>query len=682
LALKDILFPSDLKIDPKQGTRQYLQLAFNNASKVWLIGSIDDVKQIPDMTWGLSGFRHPKAEKMILLCIGDPENILKTMKENNLSRYILKRFQWLEFFYAENKFDILTIDIKKAVLSDILKQKLDSFQYSIVFLDGDKTIVIFSRYRLPENNYDYAEFKISWSFGDPQNEAKQFEAEIIKIAHKDDSLALGDSFFKILKEIDTDNHEIEISWEEEFQEKEDNCSITTKLYPHQEEAVKKWLESKYKGIFKICTGGGKTIASLAAITKLAHISKSSNKNIPAIFVTAPTRILADQWISEIRKFGFRYILKAYETVSNWYDYMEPYTMAHDADQPRFIVSTYCTFADERFQAKLQRLASRGIRAAWIADEMHNLATSRLMKLMAKCESFFSFRLGLSATPEIENDWDATEKLSTYFGGVLIDYGLEDGIRDGVLCPYRYHPIPAYLANDIGIRYLKYLKDIEESKPGSQAMLNLYRENRDLIRTSGVQTSAFHDLLPNLILLNKELSHMLIYCPPGFIEQSEEIDIINDDRDERRLIEDVVSVLRAKDLRCSSIIGETPADQRTEILNRFSAGEINALCAIGCLDEGVDVPTINMAIILYSVDRLKQFIQRRGRILRKNKEYSEKVADIYDIVILPHGSNLPAETTEKLLKKELRRYQEFADMAMNRDEAQDILSEALSIACHD
>ena len=89
--------------------------------------------------------------------------------------------------------------------------------------------------------------------------------------------------------------------------------------------------------------------------------------------------------------------------------------------------------------------------------MHNLATGRLMKLMAKCESFFSFRLGLSATPEIENDWDTTEKLSTYFGGVLIDYGLEDGIRDGVLCPYRYHPIPAYLANDIGIRYLKYLK---------------------------------------------------------------------------------------------------------------------------------------------------------------------------------------------------------------------------------
>ncbi len=251
-----------------------------------------------------------------------------------------------------------------------------------------------------------------------------------------------------------------------------------------------------------------------------------------------------------------------------------------------------------------------------------------------------------------------------------------------MCPYRYHPIPAYLANDIGIRYLKYLKDIEESKPGSQAMLNLYRENRDLIRTSGVQVSAFRDLLPNLILLNKELSHMLIYCPPGFIEQSEESDIIKDDRDEKRLIEDVVSVLRANDLRCASIIGETPADQRKEILNRFSIGEINALCAIGCLDEGVDVPTINIAIILYSVDRLKQFIQRRGRILRKNKEYSEKIADIYDIVILPHGSNLPVETTEKLLKKELRRYQEFADMAMNRDEAQNILSEALSIACHD
>jgi superfamily II DNA or RNA helicase len=681
LALKDLLLKHSIRASPREITSQYLVSAFCNATKVLFLGQCENVGRMSDMTWGLSGFRHQHADKLILICTGDSEALLKTLKENNLSQYALKRFRWLGYFQADKKLHVLAAEMNKILLKEYLKEKIESFLYSVIFVDGDGTVVIFSRYRDPEDNYeDDTEFKVSWSFGDPKSEAKKFESEIIKLAEKDDSSVFRNSFYEFLNISAECNNEMQISWDEEFQEKEEKSLITTKLYPHQEDAVEKWLGQEYKGIFKICTGGGKTIASLAAIAQFTHIFRSSKDDIPSVFVTAPTRILADQWCSEIKKFGFKHTLKAYESVNNWFNYIEPYTLAQNTDQPRFIVSTYCTFADERFQLKLSRLANRGVKAVWIADEMHNLAAGRLMKLMAKCASFFPFRIGLSATPEIENNLNITEKLSTYFGGILCDYGLENGIRDAVLCPYRYHPIPAYLANDIGARYLDHLKEIEESKDGSPAMLNRYRENRELIKTSGVQIKAFRDLLPKLILQNKGLSHTLIYCPPGFITTSDKSDIIGDDDDERRLLEDVVSVIRENDLNCSSIIGTTPSDQRKEILSRFSAGEVNALCAIGCLDEGVDVPTIHTAIILYSIDRLRQFIQRRGRILRKNKVYSEKIADIYDIVVMPQGSNMPTETAEKLLKKELRRYEEFASMAMNHEEAQDTLSKALDIAC--
>lgn len=671
--------PHTIKASPIEITQQYLIPAFRDASKVWIIGKIEHVRQIADMTWGLSAFRHPNADSLALLCLSNTEKLLNNLKLNNLSKYFIKRLSWIEKFYAEEKIKLLLVD-NNTVLNNDLENKFDTFLYFLAFTDNDGTTILFSRYHLPERNNDIdAEFKISWSFGDPRKQVKLFETEILELAKNADSSIFSERFIKSLSDFPKDNLS-DIFWEEEFQD-DQKTAIGIKLYPHQEEAVKKWQESKYKGIFKICTGGGKTIAALSAIGELTNVRLASKESPLPVIVTAPTRILADQWVREIHRFGYRNVLKSYESASNWIDILEPWLKAKDGNQSKFVVSTYCTFADSRFQEKLQRLYKQGIKAVWIADEMHNLASTRLLKLMTACSAFFSFRLGLSATPEIENDWNATEKLFTFFGGMLLNYKLENGVRDGVLCPYRYYPIPAYLAPDVGALYLNSLKDLEEVIPGSPAMLNLYRENRDLIRTSGVQITAFRDLLPQLISKNLTFTHTLVYCPPGFIRFSEERDILEDEDDERSLLEDVVDLLRKNSLSCASIIGETPSTQRIEILKRFEIGEINALCAIGCLDEGVDVPAIKRAIVLYSIDRLKQFIQRRGRILRKGPGNPGKVAEIYDIVILPQGSDLPIDTAERLLKKELRRYEEFASMAINYAEAKNILSQALSVACN-
>lgn len=453
-----------------------------------------------------------------------------------------------------------------------------------------------------------------------------------------------------------------------------------RLFPHQQDAVGEWISRGCKGVFKMCTGAGKTISALASVRELAERRLAESLRLPPVIVSVPTRVLADQWIKEIKRFGFRSIVAAYNAFEQWNQILEPTLRSQIGNQPRFVVTTYRSFADPRFLAKLQRVGVSGTEAIWIADEMHNLASPRLREAMRQVHLLFKFRLGLSATPEIEGDLTATEHLLDYFGGICASYELADGIRDGVLCPYRYYPIPAYLAPDLGRKYLRLLRDIQDTKPGASSLMNLYRQTHDLLRSSGVQVATFRDLLRGMRQSQPELSHTLIYCPPGYGtyggDQSDEIDT---NPEERRLVEEVIQVLRDNGLSAGSILGETSADQRTQILRRFGDGRLNTLCAIGCLDEGVDVPSIKRAIVLYSVDREKQFIQRRGRILRQPRGVAGKIAEIHDILILPHGSDMAPAQAKALLNRELRRYRKFAELAMNRQEADNSISTALALA---
>ena len=91
---------------------------------------------------------------------------------------------------------------------------------------------------------------------------------------------------------------------------------------------------------------------------------------------------------------------------------------------------------------------------------------------------------------------------------------------------------------------------------------------------------------------------------------------------------------------------------------FNNNEVASLVAIRCLDEGINIPSIKSALILSSNDDYREFVQRRGRILRKYGD--KKSADIYDVIVLPSG------LTPKMAVIELRRYYEYARLALNHD----------------
>ncbi len=275
----------------------------------------------------------------------------------------------------------------------------------------------------------------SWSWGDPQLKVNKSLEAFDKIwnssAGKPPSWLASPNVAKLLL-----TSLLYIDENPEFFAQSDTA---IRLFRHQKEAVTAWKAHDFRGVFKMCTGAGKTIGALAGVQHLSDDRTSRSLKLPPVIVSVPTRVLADQWIKEIKRFGFRSIVPAYNAFEQWSQLLEPTLRSQTGNQPRFVVTTYRTFADERFIAKLQRAGSLGIEALWIADEMHNLASSRLREAMRQTGSLFKFRLGLSATPEIEGDLTATEQLLDYFGGVQASYELRNGIEDGVLCPYRYHP---------------------------------------------------------------------------------------------------------------------------------------------------------------------------------------------------------------------------------------------------
>ena len=88
-----------------------------------------------------------------------------------------------------------------------------------------------------------------------------------------------------------------------------------------------------------------------------------------------------------------------------------------------------------------------------------------------------------------------------------------------------------------------------------------------------------------------------------------------------------------------------------------------MVSIRCLDEGVDIPAVDHALILASSQNPRQFIQRRGRVLRKAPW--KHIAAIHDAIVVPVSLEDEPEQTS-LLKSEFVRAIEFSKSALNRD----------------
>lgn len=440
--------------------------------------------------------------------------------------------------------------------------------------------------------------------------------------------------------------------------------------PYQENAVVEWKKHGYRGIFDMATGTGKTLTALLGLWQLF----TDNQERLAIIITCPYQHLVDQWVEDIETFGIRPIIGYSDSPQKkWKKNLEQAVRSFRLGVLNFFcfITTNASFVTKKVQEQMGLL---GADTVYVVDEAHNMGAGYYRKYLPEN---IGYRLALSATLERYQDEAGTAALSSYFGEKCITYSLKEAIRSGMLTRY-YYPILTYFDRDELDDYLGLTVQISQAmkKKNGKMVLSEYAKQL-LMRRSKIIAGAKGKLPELKRQMEPHISekHILIYCGSATIKENE------DDEFGRRQI-DLVSEMLGNDLgmRVGRFTSRENIKERAQIRDAFSKGDLlQALVAIKCLDEGVNIPNIQTVFILASSTNPKEYIQRRGRVLRKalGKDY----AVIYDFVTLPFPVNeigtqseSVIHATKGLIKRELIRMLDFAELAENPSKTFDLVYE--------
>lgn len=434
------------------------------------------------------------------------------------------------------------------------------------------------------------------------------------------------------------------------------------LRPYQIDAIRAWSKAGGKGIFAMATGSGKTLTALTLASKVAE------KNRPLVLiVVCPYINLCRQWLREMATFGLQPVA-CFEGKDRWQAELEEgyQRLSVGLSQVHAIVVTNATFQSESFQARIRpRVATSSVHHLLIADEVHNLGAERLRESLPEG---IAMRLGLSATPERHYDPVGTKAVLDYFGDIIYEYPLSLAIADGRLCRYRYYPIPVELTEtetdeyeELTAKLAKFFTKGDDSEMQQVAMRLLIKRAR-LLAGAENKLVALDRVIASLPEPPKKA---LFYCGDG-----RTTDAITDE--EVRQIQAVSRLLGERhSLRVRNFTFRESTEEREEILRDLTSGFLDGVVAIRCLDEGIDLPDLRMGFLLASSTNPRQFVQRRGRLLRNSPGKNRAI--IYDFFVQPpdlggklddNGFNME----RSFFQRELSRIVEFCRMAENGPEA--------------
>ncbi len=427
---------------------------------------------------------------------------------------------------------------------------------------------------------------------------------------------------------------------------------------HQVAALKAWSENGYNGILELATGAGKTITAIYAAVRTVE----QNDGI-VLIAAVPYQDLADQWCDELAAFNI-HAVRCYGSRSEWEPLLQGYLVRNRGQQREFlaIVVVNKTLRTDLFQSYMAQFDPS--RVFFIGDECHHHSSEGFVgKLLPGAR----FRIGLSATPFHYLDEERNDRLRVVYDRSVYQYTLADAVAEGVLTPYEYRPIPVELTPEETIDYVDLSDQIARafaSSRGDHGDVGKLRLNALLMKRARLVGAAANKLVALASLLEEQGSvepFSLFYCSDGLtlIDPSEPVDI-RDAAEEvtRKQRHAVARLLQKRGTRVSPFTSDENRWQRREILSRFKSGETEALVAIRCLDEGIDVPACRAAYLIASSRNPRQFVQRRGRILRRSE--GKDFAKIYDfVVVLPENAVASGQTASDFLRNELGRVADFA-----------------------
>ncbi len=435
---------------------------------------------------------------------------------------------------------------------------------------------------------------------------------------------------------------------------------------YQKEAYISWKNHNYTGVFAMATGTGKTITSLNCL--LNEYQKTKHYNA---IILVPSIALLNQWEVEVNSFNFKNILKV-GGGNNWESslarYISNYTWGIKDDI--VIISTYGSFVTDRFQKYFKKIESDLI---LIADEAHNMGANNIKKRLQDIK--VQKKIGLSATPKRVYDIEGTDAIDQFFNDsppYTYEFSMERALNEDFLSEYKYYPILVELSEEELENYVEISKqllrffDFEKGEFKKDPIVErLLLKRKNIIHKASNKLEVFKSILLELDEADK-LKFVFTYIPEGYVINEEE----NISEKLLRRFFEVANKTLPK-LKMNSYTSED--EDLKGILRGFSEGKIDLLFAMKMLDEGVDVPRAEIGIFCSSTGNPRQFIQRRGRLLRKHKD--KAYATIYDMVVIPRLNNSSNEFfrfEQNMVKTELRRVAYFASLAMNYYDSRDSL----------
>ena len=440
-------------------------------------------------------------------------------------------------------------------------------------------------------------------------------------------------------------------------------------YPFQLEAIDSWKKAHFKGVLSMATGSGKTYTAIKSLEEIPE------HRINLIIV--PQQDLIDQWEKEIRtEYGSNCIIRKISSLEpDWSGQLDRLVSAYQrnvmTNEGRiFLLATIQTASGDNFRRIISRLSPEQL--TMVIDEVHHSGANEFSKVF---RINAGVRLGLSATPERNWDDEGNQRIFDFFGPQFYDYPIADAIRDGNLTVYRYEVHPAaltstekeefrrfsqriqvliskakkrypFLVSRSVPQVMQYLDQVDDGI--SPQLRSLYLSRVNLMKKASNKVRVLQDILKHY-----PLKRCIIYCN----------DLEHLDECRKAVFEEGFDPVEYS--------SRVDPSQRKTIRASFEdeEGPSRILVAVKCLDEGVDIPTCDSAILIASSKSSREFIQRRGRVLRKHP--SKIRSEIHDILILPF---LRSEDAYKLtdsefeaVNAEIQRAEEFAQNAENGPE---------------
>jgi len=431
------------------------------------------------------------------------------------------------------------------------------------------------------------------------------------------------------------------------------------LMEHQRSSLQKWQKiGGYQGILALCTGSGKTITSLHAATVLANEFKANSSSF-VLVVAVPYQILAEQWCDVMALFGIEPV-RCWGGEKSWSQRLSKRLSEFDfspgtPDFLSIVVVNKTLRENQRFSSLISQLPCS--KMLFVGDECHHHSSPAFLTKLPAAK----YRIGLSATPWNEGDREAELALSSFYSGVVDSFGIGDALNLGVLCPYEYTVHEVRLSESEWEDYVDLSRRIAIAQEqaakgeGREQVDRLLGARARLVGSAQGKFEKFDELAPDIQPLT------LVYVGDGAVEE----DADSENRSAIRDIEKAKTILtRAGHINSQFTASESVQD-RKERMRGFADGAIRALVAIRVLDEGFDMPSVKTAFLLASSRSERQFIQRRGRVLRKSPETGKEKAHIHDFLVLP-PEGAEGQSSRSLVVQELRRCYEFARYSLHNN----------------